>query len=153
MYIWCSTRVGFFFTNIQPGWLIKRGANELRNFCFSRRNLAKLNFPIICARHLTTSNWLVALKNIHGKHSDFHCRRTSVVEKKKKRKEKKGEEAQLFGIKIIKFFYIYNKFLHYIYILITCHCCQPVHFDPRRIIKTFMEVIGHFSGNILAETN
>lgn len=38
---------------------------------------------------------------------DFHCRRTSVVEKKKKRKEKKGEEAQLFGIKIIKFFYIY----------------------------------------------
>lgn len=50
---------------------------------------------------------MVALKNIHGKHLDFHCRRTSVVEKKKKRKEKKGEEAQLFGIKIIKFFYIY----------------------------------------------
>lgn len=32
-----------------------------------------------------------------------------VVEKKK-RKEKKGEKAQLFGIKIIKFFYIYILF-------------------------------------------
>lgn len=64
MYIWCSTRVGFFFTNIQPGWLIKRGANELRNFCFSRRNLAKLNFPIICARHLTTCSFSKGLNSV-----------------------------------------------------------------------------------------
>lgn len=54
----------FFFTNIQPGWLIKRGANELRNFCFSRRNLAKLNFPIICARHLTTCSFSKGLNSV-----------------------------------------------------------------------------------------
>lgn len=50
--------VGFFTTNIQPGWLIKRELTSYYETFVSRaggrRNL-KLNFPIICTRHVRTT--------------------------------------------------------------------------------------------------